>query len=40
MEGKLIAIMGIDGSGKTTLVGNLQKCGSGNRKLEMYEHIW
>jgi len=29
MEGKLIAIMGIDGSGKTTLVGNLQKCGSG-----------
>ena len=29
MEGKLIAIMGIDGSGKTTLVGNLAKCGCG-----------
>ena len=29
MEGKLIAIMGIDGSGKTTLVRNLQKCGCG-----------
>ncbi len=27
MKGKLIAIMGIDGSGKTTLVGNLEKCG-------------
>lgn len=27
MKGKLIAIMGIDGSGKTTLVGNLKKCG-------------
>ena len=29
MKGKLIAIMGIDGSGKTTLVGNLAKCGCG-----------
>ncbi len=29
MKGKLIAIMGIDGSGKTTLVGNLEKCGCG-----------
>lgn len=27
MKGNLIVIMGIDGSGKTTLVGNLEKCG-------------
>ena len=27
MKGKLIVIMGIDGSGKTTLVGNLEECG-------------
>lgn len=26
MKGNLIVIMGIDGSGKTTLVGNLEKC--------------
>lgn len=27
MKGNLIVIIGIDGSGKTTLVGNLEKCG-------------
>ena len=34
MKGKIIAVMGIDGSGKTTLVENLKKCSSGIDKIK------